>query len=273
MQAVEDKMKGLLLELMKLSYLKDHYLVGGTNLALRYNHRTSIDLDLFVERDFDEDVSFNLNKKLKKSFGARYESLSISAVGVFGYIDGIKVDLLNYPFKTLLEIEIFEGARLASPLDIGAMKIKAIIGRGSRKDFYDLHQLIQEYPLLEIMQAYQKKYFVDHIGQAKMALTYFVDAEDNAKRDNQFVSISNISWETIKKDVPKAINQLETDIVVQLAVKFHNENNYMDKKTADVKKALAVAFNEKFGKSLTKSELERTIKIISQSQSNDGASI
>ncbi len=101
MQAVDEKMRKVLSELMNKPFLKDYYLAGGTNLALRYGHRTSIDLDLSVYKKFNGEASHILNSNLIESFGSRFESNSISEVGVFGYIDEVKVDFVNYPFKLL----------------------------------------------------------------------------------------------------------------------------------------------------------------------------
>lgn len=145
-------------------------MAGGTNLALRYNHRTSIDLNLFVHGEMEQDSSNYLSLKLREIFGDRFESNNITKVGVFGFIDKIKVDFVNYPYRLLQDIDIMEGARLAHPLDIGGMKVNAIVGRGSRKDFFDLHRLLEVYPLTEIMDNYQKKYGLDNIQQAKMSL-------------------------------------------------------------------------------------------------------
>ena len=39
---------GLLKELMKEPLLDNHFLVGGTSLALQMGHRFSVDLDLFT---------------------------------------------------------------------------------------------------------------------------------------------------------------------------------------------------------------------------------
>jgi hypothetical protein len=48
--------------------------------------------------------------------------------------------------------------KLASPSDIAAMKISAITGRGSKKDFVDLYFLLQQYSLKEIFHFYSLKY-------------------------------------------------------------------------------------------------------------------
>ena len=65
-------------------------------------------------------------------------------------INGVKVDIVNYPYDWL-EVAIVENnIRLASQKDIAAMKIAAITQRGSKKDFIDLYFLLQTYSLKEI---------------------------------------------------------------------------------------------------------------------------
>lgn len=40
-------LRDVIKELMEEPALSDFYLGGGTNLAIKYNHRVSIDIDLF----------------------------------------------------------------------------------------------------------------------------------------------------------------------------------------------------------------------------------
>lgn len=136
---------------MQSDFLSGHYLAGGTNLALRFEHRHSVDLDLFTERDFDLSYSNVINSKLKDKFGARFTSISATEVGVFGAIDDIKTDFVNYPHPLLKPIEYYEGARLASVLDVAAMKINAVVGRGTQKDFYDIYELLKQFTLKEML--------------------------------------------------------------------------------------------------------------------------
>ena len=70
------------------------------------------------------------------------------------------------------------GIRLASPRDIAAMKINAIEGRGTRKNFIDIFFLLQHYSLEELLGFYQQKYPEHSIFRALMSLTYFIDAEE-----------------------------------------------------------------------------------------------
>ncbi len=208
MQAVNESITALLHELVELPFLKSYYLAGGTNLAVRYNHRTSIDIDLFTFADFSLEAGNRLNIKLKDFFGNRCET-KVSEVGVFAYIDDVKVDFVNYPHEMLEPVEKFNGLLLANTLDIAAMKINAITGRGSRKDFFDIHKLLEFFTLAQMMQAYQKKYKIDHISHAKMSLTYFTNAGDTSLRDNQFMPVDhNPGWENIKHDIVEAVREL-----------------------------------------------------------------
>lgn len=51
---VEPGTFALLEKLMSLENLQPFALVGGTALALRYGHRSSVDLDLFSTHKFDQ---------------------------------------------------------------------------------------------------------------------------------------------------------------------------------------------------------------------------
>jgi len=135
LNAVDEGQRQLLSELMQADFLSDHYLAGGTNLALRFGHRHSIGLDLFSNRDFNLPYSNMLNSKLKNKYGTDFNSISVTEVGVFGSIDGIKTDFVNFPHQLLKPLEIHNGTRLASLIDIAAMKINAVVGRGTPKGF------------------------------------------------------------------------------------------------------------------------------------------
>ena len=62
-------------------------------------------------------------------------------------VDGIKVDIVNYKYPWLDDVVLEQGLRLASVSDIAAMKITAIIGRGTKKDFIDIAFLLHHFSL------------------------------------------------------------------------------------------------------------------------------
>lgn len=192
-------------ELSSLTNLKNHYLAGGTNLAFRFNHRTSIDLDFFQFKEPDISESNEISRHLKHVYENEVDT-TISRVGAFARIKEIKVNIVNYPYPLFKDIEEIKGGIFASCLDISAMKINAIIGRGSRKDFFDVHFLLNHLSLKEMIDAYKTKYNIDQSIQAKMSLTYFEDAENKTSQHNQYQPLNyNPGWGKIKKDITLAV--------------------------------------------------------------------
>ena len=91
-QTVKPDCLAVLKELMSLSELGDFRLAGGTALSLRLGHRISVDIDLFTNTLFDPEV---LQTFLQNYFSNRIELLGSNKYGVFGAIDGIKVDFFS----------------------------------------------------------------------------------------------------------------------------------------------------------------------------------
>lgn len=54
-------------------------------------------------------------------------------------VNNIKVDFVNYNYPLLENSIEIDGIRMVSKKDISAMKLNAIAGRGSKKDFIDLY--------------------------------------------------------------------------------------------------------------------------------------
>lgn len=189
LRTIEPHTLELLRALMQEAALSELRLVGGTALALQYGHRSSVDLDLFGKIDVD---GYELQSILSK-YGVLKVENETKIIHQY-YIDNIKVDVVNYPFEWISPIIEEDGIRLASPIDIAAMKVNAIEGRGTKKDFIDMYMLLQHYSLKEIIAFYQQKYPNYSIFRALRSLTYFEDAED------QFMPRMFIedTWENMK---------------------------------------------------------------------------
>lgn len=84
--------------------------------------------------------------------------------------------------------------RLASKEDIGAMKLNAISGRGSKKDFVDLYFLLQEFSLKELFGFFKEKYPDGSEFLVLKSLTYFGDAD----LDEMPKMANKINWEEVK---------------------------------------------------------------------------
>jgi hypothetical protein len=200
-QAVEPGTFSLLKELMSLPFLQEGALVGGTALALIYGHRKSIDLDIFLPNkpNWDE-----LLEQLINHFNTRFyfEKRQIS-IGIFGFIDNIKVDIVYYPHKLLYPLTIEDTIRLYHPLDIAAMKVNAILGRGKKKVFWDMATLLNHFNLDNIISTYQAKFPKQQLLiSIPNALLYFEDAETSEEPD----CFLGKSWLQVKQKIEQEVN-------------------------------------------------------------------
>lgn len=90
--------------------------------------------------------------------------------------------------------------RLASAKDIGAMKLAAITGRGTKKDFIDLFELLQHYSLADLIQLYEQKYHDGSVFLVLKSLVYFDDADAEITPH----LLREYSWEEVKLHIKKA---------------------------------------------------------------------
>jgi hypothetical protein len=186
---------------MNLSTLQPFSLVGGTAMALRYGHRSSVDLDLFFHEKFDHK---SIESELMLEFGSdfNYES-GHKQFGIFCYIKKIKVDIVYYPHQPIEKIIVEDNIRMYTIDDISAMKIQAILGRAQKKDFWDLHELLRHYPLQQLIDWHKQKYPSQMLAiSIPNAISYFTDAEESETP----VSYKGQTWEQIKKEIKLVVS-------------------------------------------------------------------
>lgn len=94
------------------------------------------------------------------------------------FLNDIKVDNVHYPYRWIDDMLMVDNLRLATSKEIAAMKVNAITNRGSKKDFYDLNQLLQVFTLKQILGFYLEKFKDNSIFFALKSLIYFNDAEE-----------------------------------------------------------------------------------------------
>jgi predicted nucleotidyltransferase component of viral defense system len=183
----------LLKTLAQKPILSNMRLVGGTALALQYGHRRSVDLDFFGQTT--ENVE-ELSDALKESIGDLTLLSTSKTIRVYRIRD-IKVDIVNYNYPWIDKAIEEDGLLLASPKDIAAMKVNAVMGRGTKKDFIDIYFLLQHYSFEQLMQFYLEKYADGSEYRALLSMTYFDDA------DLQPIPymFSDVTWESIKEKI------------------------------------------------------------------------
>ena len=110
----------------------------------------------------------------------------------------MKVDIVYYPHEIIHPIEIHSEIRLYHDNDLMAMKIQAILGRGKKKDFWDIAELLEHYSIKEMMDCHKAKYPSQMLGiSIPQALTYFVDADESEEP----ITIKPLTWEDIKSRI------------------------------------------------------------------------
>lgn len=195
-ETVSPETLDLLKRLQSLEEFKQTRLVGGTALALQIGHRKSIDLDFFGAMPSSlEELYFIISEF------ASVQPLSSSKMMRFLNVNGIKVDIVSYPYGWIDDPVVEDGIVLAGVRDIAAMKISAITNRGTKKDFIDLFFLLQNYTLSELIGFYQQKYSDCQMFTVIRSLTYFEDAES----DPMPSMLTAIKWSQVKITIQKAV--------------------------------------------------------------------
>ena len=184
---VEQTLKAL----KERSLLEGFYLAGGTGLALQLGHRRSLDLDFFRQESFnDAQLLQQLQRFPEFSLTGRdRQTLHVR-------ISGVKISFLGYDYPVLFPCTPFLEVPVADPKDIGSMKISAIAGRGTRRDFVDLYMVARQEGLKALLDLFQRKFAEANYNRVHVlkSLTYFDDA-DAEPMPNMLVPLA---WQDVK---------------------------------------------------------------------------
>ena len=193
---LDNKRIELLRKIVKTVSLNNYYMAGGTALSLQLNLRESFDFDFCVPDMFNSDV---LISELKSIGNIEVKQNQKGTVDVL--LDGVQVSFFFYPNNLVDDIvnnNEIPDLKMASILDIAAMKIAAIGGRGAKKDFFDLYNIMKKCNIdtEKLASAVIKKFGtnVNYVNMI-MGLSYFEDAESEVL-PKTFVEYD---WNTIKK--------------------------------------------------------------------------
>ncbi len=204
-RAVYPETLELLKKLMQLPELNDFFLVGGTALALQLGHRISLDIDLFTQKDFDtKELFLKLNRQFTiTDLTEGNNTLSFNITYPEKTNNSIKADIIKYSYLLINPVIKEDNIRLLSIEDIIPMKLSAVAGRGSKKDFYDIFYLLRQYSIDQMFDLFRKKYPNINEFHILKSLTYFEDAEMEPVPQ----TIEKIDWSTIKKTIVDETNK------------------------------------------------------------------
>jgi hypothetical protein len=178
------------------------FLAEETALALQFGHRLSEDLDFFRAGAVDPQA---LIDRLSKHGPLAIQSRAAGTLHVT--LDRIRLSFLKAQAPLLFQGTPYRGMQISDPRDIAVMKLVAIGGRGSRKDFVDLFFLLRSGMALEtVMDLVRRRFtgidFNDY--HLLKPLVYFDDAESEPMPR----MLRRASWLEIKKTIVAEVKRL-----------------------------------------------------------------
>ncbi len=194
---------GILKKLMAAKELNAFRLVGGTALSLLRGHRESVDIDLFSDALYDSIDFKAIDTFLRKTFSyVDTNEYKVAGPGKSYYIgankdDCVKLDLF-YTEPFIQEILLIDGIRFATIEEIIAMKIDVISQGGRKKDFWDIHELKDDYSIEKMLALHKERYPYNH--DEDQIRSNFSDFK-NADGDFDPICLKGKHWEIIKLDL------------------------------------------------------------------------
>jgi hypothetical protein len=151
-----------------------------------------------------------------------FEAITIFLNQNFAYVDYVKDNLISmgrsyylgkneresvkldiyYTDPYIREFLIVEGIRLAHVEDIVAMKVEVLQNVGRKKDFWDLHELLDDFSVDAMIALHAERYPYSHDHELiKTKFTDFTVADE----DFEPVCLRGKPWELIKLDLMEAV--------------------------------------------------------------------
>jgi len=157
-EALSPRSQELLARMASRPWAEDFYLAGSAALALYTGHRPVADLDLMsnANRLTSPERRDLLAELLALDSGTEVETARDGYL--FARPGGVGLRFFYYPYPLVQPFEDLAGLAVASAVDLGLMKLGAIISRGSRRDFVDLYLLCRELPLATLFDCAEDKF-------------------------------------------------------------------------------------------------------------------
>lgn len=206
---VNDLLKSSLQLIMQAEIFNPFRLVGGTALSLHLGHRESVDIDLFSDApygsiDFEEITDF-----LKRNFDYVDHLADVLPAMGKSFIVGrnesqaVKLDVF-YTDPFIRDMVYTDNIRLASIEEIIAMKIDVVQRGGRKKDFWDLHEVLDNYSIAQMLTLHKQRYPWNHEPEIILH-----NLKDFTKADNDFdpLCLRGKYWEFIKADFEDEVNR------------------------------------------------------------------
>jgi nucleotidyltransferase AbiEii toxin of type IV toxin-antitoxin system len=188
----------------------DFILYGGTAIALRLGHRTSVDFDFFSPKNFDPEQLYRdipyldggkILQQTKNTLTCRINREGEVFLSFFG---GLTIKQVSMP-----SVSQSNNIRIASLLDLAGTKAAVIQKRSELKDYLDIDALLTEGKLsLDVILACGQVIYGNAFNPiiTLKALVYFEDSE-----------LKNLAPQ-IKKRLKTAVQNVHLEQIPQLDI-------------------------------------------------------
>ena len=159
-ESLSPRTQELIPRLAARPWSEELYLAGSAALALYTGHRPVTDLDLMsnANRLASPDRRDLLAELLAADSSTEVETARDGYLSVRLAGGAVGLRLFYYPYPLVQPFEEIAGLAVASAVDLGLMKLGAIISRGSRRDFVDLYLLCRQLPLATLFDFAEDKF-------------------------------------------------------------------------------------------------------------------
>ena len=210
-------------------FFSEFALVGGSNLAYRFEHRTSVDIDFFAGKYIPPNKMEYIYQNLIKEYGEdikpkypKAKEYGDEKYNHFSYIGSkfsspLKIDVFqNHHF--MKDTILIDGINFLSLTDIGLLKIESMIGRGTNKDAYDLDFITDpkggNIDIRDLWDLYKEKRNVVEKLEKKTIFDIYKmrdplkhpDQLKNMRRHDYFLTIK---WDEEKKAIPRWFERVD----------------------------------------------------------------
>lgn len=163
----------------------------------------SIDIDLFTDIDYGI-INFDL---IEDVLNQEFQKVDVTGAGILPGIgksyfvsnkntESLKLDIY-YTDEFIDQCVIKDNIRMASPAEILAMKIEVVQNTGRKKDFWDLHELLNKFDIYQMLNLHEKRYPYTHNKDLIIEnLINFTEAEEDFNPN----CLLGKYWELIKED-------------------------------------------------------------------------
>ncbi len=193
---IDENRYKLLKDITEIISIPNYYMIGGTALSLQLGLRESYDFDFCVTENFNNELLLKEIQTLGKIEVKQNQKGTVDVI-----LNGVQISFFYYPnyvIKEFVVVDEMPKLKMASVLDIAVMKVVAIGGRGAKKDFFDLYNIMSKTNITidELAKGLLKKCGNNvNFANIIMGLSYFEDAEQEIL-PKAFVEYN---WEEIKK--------------------------------------------------------------------------